>query len=311
MILMAATNRPDVLDPALLRPGRFDRRVVVPRPDVNGRIGILQVHSKKTPLADDVDLAIIARGTPGFSGADLANLVNEAALLGARAGRKVVAMVDFEKAKDKIIMGVERRSMVISDEEKKLTAWHEAGHALVAVLTEGTDPVHKVSIIPRGRALGVTAQLPKDDQHNYSKKMLLAKLEVLMGGRAAEELRFGDFTTGAANDIEQATEIAQRMVCEWGMSDLGPVKIGSETEEVFLGRRIAQDSQIHSEFTAQKVDTLTRRFVEDAYKRAKATLLSHRDTLKCIAEALLERETIDGKELKKLVDGEPLEMAAL
>ncbi|MDP3962979.1 MAG: ATP-dependent zinc metalloprotease FtsH [bacterium] len=307
VIIVAATNRPDVLDPALLRPGRFDRRVVVPRPDVGGRVGILQVHTKKTPLAEDVDLTVIARGTPGFSGADLENLVNEAALIGARSGHGSVAMADFEKAKDKVIMGAERRSMVLTDEEKRITAWHEAGHALVAMLNPHADPVHKVSIIPRGMALGITAQLPENDQHNYSKSKLLAMLEVMMGGRVAEELKFdGEITTGASNDIERATELAHGMVCEWGMSELGPVRIGPQKRDVFLGKYIADDSRSHSESMAQQVDELVRKFVSDAHKRAKAALSSHRNALNRIAEALLERETLDGADIKKLIAGEGL-----
>ena len=265
VILIAATNRPDVLDPALLRPGRFDRQVVVPRPDVKGREMILKVHAKKVPLSPDVDLAVIARGTPGFSGADLANVVNEAALLAARVDKTVVESIDFDDAKDKVLMGVERRSMVISDEEKKSTAYHEAGHTLVARMIPGTDPVHKVSIIPRGRALGVTMQLPIEDKHSYSRESLLARIAVLMGGRAAEEIIFHTLTTGAGNDIEQATEMARKMVCEWGMSDkLGPLSFGKKDEQIFLGREMSTHKN-YSEATAVEIDTEIRRIVDDSY----------------------------------------------
>ena len=266
VILIAATNRPDVLDPALLRPGRFDRRVVVPRPDVQGREEILRVHTRKVPLSEDVDLSVIARGTPGFSGADLANLVNEAALWAARQNRKFVIMVDFEMSKDKVLMGVERRSMILSDEEKKNTAYHEAGHALVAAMTPGADPLHKVTIIPRGMALGVTMQLPIDDKHTYTKEFLEAQLAVLMGGRAAEEIFLNHITTGAGNDIERATEIARKMVCEWGMSSLGPLTFGKKEEAIFLGREIAQHRD-YSEDTAIKIDEEVRRIVNRATRK--------------------------------------------
>jgi len=305
VILVAATNRPDVLDPALLRPGRFDRRVVVPRPDVNGRVGILQVHIKKVPLADDVELSVIARGTPGFSGADLANLVNEAALLAARAGRKTVAMSDFEKAKDKVMMGVERRSLVISEEEKKTTAYHEAGHAVVATLMPYADPVHKVTIIPRGLAMGVTMQLPEDDKHNYTREYLETRIAVMMGGRCAEEIFLNHQTTGAGNDIEQATELARRMVCEWGMSELGPMTYGNKEEQIFLGREIAQHRD-YSEDTAIRIDKEVRRFVNDGFEKATRVITEHREALVRIAEALLEREVIDAHEVKLLIEGQPL-----
>jgi cell division protease FtsH len=305
VILIAATNRPDVLDPALLRPGRFDRRVVVARPDVKGREEILRVHTRKKPLADDVDLSIIARGTPGFSGADLENLVNEAALWAARQNRKFVAMADFETAKDKVLMGVERKSMILSDEEKKNTAYHEAGHALVAAMTPRADPVHKVTIIPRGMALGLTMQLPTDDKHSYTKEHLEAMLDVLMGGRSAEELFLGHITTGAGNDIERATDIARNMVCEWGMSELGPLAFGKKEEAIFLGREIAQHRDF-SEATAVEIDREVKRIVNTAYDKAKNILATHRDTLERIAHALLEREVLDANEVKMLIEGLPL-----
>jgi cell division protease FtsH len=305
VILIAATNRPDVLDPALLRPGRFDRRVVVARPDVRGREEILRVHTRKVPIADDVDLSVIARGTPGFSGADLANLVNEAALWAARQNRKAVMMVDFEMAKDKVLMGVERKSMVLSDEEKKNTAYHEAGHALVATLTPGADPVHKVTIIPRGMALGLTMQLPQADKHTYTREYLETMLAVLMGGRSAEELFLGYITTGAGNDIERATDLARNMVCEWGMSALGPLSYGKKDEAIFLGREIAQHRD-YSEDTAIQIDKEVKRIVNDGYDRAKNLLSSNRDTLERIAQALLEREVIDANEVKLLMEGKPL-----
>ena len=270
VILIAATNRPDVLDPALLRPGRFDRRVVVARPDVKGREEILRVHTRKVPLSDDVDLSIIARGTPGFSGADLANLVNEAALWAARQNRKFVAMDDFEMSKDKVLMGVERKSMILSDEEKRNTAYHEAGHALVAAMTPGADPVHKVTIIPRGMALGLTMQLPEADKHTYTKEFLEGMLAVLMGGRSAEEIFLGHITTGAGNDIERATDIARNMVCEWGMSDLGPLAFGKKEEAIFLGREIAQHRDF-SEDTALQIDREVKRIVSDGYETAKSS----------------------------------------
>ena len=305
VILIAATNRPDVLDPALLRPGRFDRRVVVARPDVKGREEILRVHTRKKPLADDVDLSIIARGTPGFSGADLENLVNEAALWAARQNRKFVMMVDFETAKDKVLMGVERKSMILSDEEKKNTAYHEAGHALVAEMTPGADPVHKVTIIPRGMALGLTMQLPTDDKHSYTKEQLEAMLDVLMGGRNAEEIFLGHITTGAGNDIERATEIARNMVCEWGMSELGPLAFGKKEEAIFLGREIAQHRDF-SEATAVDIDREVKRIVSAAYANAKNILDNNRDKLERIAQALLEREVLDANEVKMLIEGTPL-----
>jgi cell division protease FtsH len=305
VILIAATNRPDVLDPALLRPGRFDRRVVVPRPDVKGREEILRVHTRKVPLSEDVDLSVIARGTPGFSGADLANLVNESALWAARQNRKFVAMVDFEMSKDKVLMGVERRSMILSDEEKRNTAYHEAGHALVAAMTPGADPLHKVTIIPRGMALGVTMQLPIDDKHTYTKEFLEAQLAVLMGGRAAEEIFLHHITTGAGNDIERATEIARQMVCEWGMSVLGPLTFGKKEEAIFLGREIAQHRD-YSEDTAIKIDGEVRSIVTNGYSKARNILETQRDKLERIAQALLDREVLDAVELKLLMEGKPL-----
>ncbi|MGB8831627.1 MAG: ATP-dependent zinc metalloprotease FtsH, partial [Candidatus Sulfotelmatobacter sp.] len=271
VILMAATNRPDVLDPALLRPGRFDRRVVVSRPDVRGREEILRVHTRKIPLAEDVDLSVLARGTPGFSGADLANMVNEAALAAARQNRKAVLMFDFEVAKDKVLMGVERKSLILSDEEKKVTAYHEAGHALVAAKLPGSDPVHKVTIIPRGMALGVTMQLPIDDRHNYTREYLKTDLAILMGGRLAEELFLNQMSTGAGNDIERATEMARKMVCEWGMSDLGPLTFGKKEEQIFLGREISQHRD-YSEDTAIKIDGEVRKLVNNGYETAKGIL---------------------------------------
>ena len=305
VILIAATNRPDVLDPALLRPGRFDRRVVVPRPDVKGREEILRVHTRKVPLSEDVDLSVIARGTPGFSGADLANLVNESALWAARQNRKFVAMVDFEMSKDKVLMGVERRSMILSDEEKRNTAYHEAGHALVAAMTPGADPLHKVTIIPRGMALGVTMQLPIDDKHTYTKEFLEAQLAVLMGGRAAEEIFLHHITTGAGTDIERATEIARQMVCEWGMSVLGPLTFGKKEEAIFLGREIAQHRD-YSEDTAIKIDGEVRSIVTNGYSKARNILETQRDKLERIAQALLDREVLDAVELKLLMEGKPL-----
>ena len=305
VILIAATNRPDVLDPALLRPGRFDRRVVVARPDVKGREEILRVHTRKVPLSDDVELSIIARGTPGFSGADLANLVNEAALWAARQNRKFVTMADFEMSKDKVLMGVERKSMILSDEEKKNTAYHEAGHALVAAMTPGADPVHKVTIIPRGMALGLTMQLPEADKHTYTREYLEAMLAVLMGGRSAEEIFLGHITTGAGNDIERATEIARNMVCEWGMSELGPLAFGKKDEAIFLGREIAQHRD-YSEDTAIQIDKEVKRIVNGGYEKAKTMLSDNRDTLERVAQALLEREVLDANEVKMLMEGKPL-----
>jgi cell division protease FtsH len=305
VILIAATNRPDVLDPALLRPGRFDRRVVVARPDVKGREEILRVHTRKVPLNDDVDLSVIARGTPGFSGADLANLVNEAALWAARQGRKTVFMIDFEMSKDKVLMGVERKSMILSEEEKRNTAYHEAGHALVAAITPGTDPLHKVTIIPRGMALGLTMQLPIDDKHTYTKTYLEGTLTVLMGGRCAEEIFLGHITTGAGNDIERATDIARKMVCEWGMSSLGPLAYGKKEEAIFLGREIAQHRDF-SEDTAIRIDQEVHRIVTTAYTNARGILENNRDTLERIALALLDREVLDAIELKLLMENKPL-----
>ena len=303
VILIAATNRPDVLDPALLRPGRFDRQVVVPRPDVKGREMILNVHAKKVPLAPDVDLAVIARGTPGFSGADLANVVNEAALLAARADKTQVGTSDLDNAKDKVLMGVERRSMVISDEEKKSTAYHEAGHTLVAKMIPGTDPVHKVSIIPRGRALGVTMQLPIEDKHSYSRESLLARIAVLMGGRAAEDIIFNTFTTGAGNDIEQATEMARKMVCEWGMSDkMGPLSFGKKDEQIFLGREMATHKN-YSEATAVEIDTEIKRIVDDSYSKAVQILRDHLDSLHTLSNCLIEKENLTGAEVDDIITG--------
>ena len=305
VILIAATNRPDVLDPALLRPGRFDRREVVPRPDVKGREEILRVHTRKVPLSDDVDLSVIARGTPGFSGADLANLVNESALWAARQNRKLVTMFDFEMSKDKVLMGVERRSMILSDEEKRNTAYHEAGHALVAAMTPGADPLHKVTIIPRGMALGVTMQLPIDDKHTYTKEFLESQLAVLMGGRVAEEMFLHHITTGAGNDIERATEIARQMVCEWGMSPLGPLTFGKKEEAIFLGREIAQHRD-YSEDTAIKIDGEVRAIINNGYAKAKNILDTYKDALERVAQALLDREVLDATELKLLMEGKPL-----
>src|ERR1700678_3312985 len=305
VILIAATNRPDVLDPALLRPGRFDRRVVVPRPDVKGREDILRVHTRKVPLSDDVDLSVIARGTPGFSGADLANLVNESALWAARQNRKLVYMADFEMSKDKVLMGVERKSMILSEEEKKNTAYHEAGHALVAAKTAGADPLHKVTIIPRGMALGVTMQLPIDDKHSYNKGYLEAQLAILMAGRIAEEIFLHHITTGAGNDIERATEIARKMVCEWGMTDLGPMSFGKREEQIFLGREIAQHRD-YSEATAIRIDEQVKKLVQQGYERAHKIIEEQADALERIAQALLEREVLDALELKLLMAGQPL-----
>jgi cell division protease FtsH len=309
VILVAATNRPDVLDPALLRPGRFDRRVVVARPDVKGREQILRVHTKKTPMADDVDLSVLARGTPGFAGADLANLVNEAALAAARQNRKVVTMYDFEVAKDKVIMGVERKSLIISEEEKRNTAYHEAGHALVAAMLPNADPLHKVTIIPRGMALGLTMQLPIDDKHSYSKAYLEDQLTILMGGRVAEEMFMKHVTTGAGNDIERVTELARKMVCEWGMSELGPITFGKKEEQIFLGREIAQHRD-YSEDTAIKIDREVRRLVDEAYNRAKRVLSERSDALVKIAEALLEREILDGADVRAIIEGGELPAAS-
>ncbi|MEK7280619.1 MAG: ATP-dependent zinc metalloprotease FtsH, partial [Nitrospirota bacterium] len=301
VILIAATNRPDVLDPALLRPGRFDRQIVVSRPDVKGRLEILNVHTKKIPLPKDMDLDVIARGTPGFSGADLENLVNEAALLAARKNKKAVEIDDFEFAKDKVLMGVERKSLIISDAEKKNTAYHEAGHALVAKILPGTDPVHKVTIIPRGRALGVTMQLPTDDRYNYPKEYLYNTIAILLGGRVAEEVFLKHITTGAGNDIERATELARKMVCEWGMSEkMGPLTFGKKEEEIFLGREIAKHRD-YSETTAVDIDNEVKRLVFENYERAKDIIIKNMNALKGIAEALLEREVLDAQEIDKII----------
>jgi cell division protease FtsH len=309
VILIAATNRPDVLDPALLRPGRFDRRVVVPRPDVKGREGILQVHTKKIPLSEDVDVTVLARGTPGFSGADLANLVNEAALSAARYYRKSVAMVDFEGAKDKVLMGVERKSLIISEEEKRNTAYHEAGHALVAAMIPHADPLHKVTIIPRGMALGVTMQLPVDDKHTYTRDYLQGQIAIMMGGRVAEELFLEHMTTGAGNDIEQATELARRMICDYGMSALGPLTFGKREEQIFLGREIAQHRD-YSEDTAIKIDQEIRRIVNEGYETARKILQEFSETLVRIATTLLEREVLDASEIKLIIQNRPLDSGA-
>ena len=301
VILIAATNRPDVLDPALLRPGRFDRRVVVPRPDIKGREGILQVHSRRVPLENDVDIRVLARGTPGFAGADLENLVNEAALLAARNDKDKVNMSDFELAKDKVMMGTERKSMIISDEEKRNTAYHESGHALVAVLLPGADPVHKVTIIPRGMALGLTQQLPIDERHSQDKQYLLNNVTILFGGRVAEELILDHMTTGAGNDIERATEIAHRMVCEWGMSEkLGPMTFGKKEEQIFLGRDFTQQ-QDYSEDTAIEIDREVRRIIRDCYNQAKEILTANLGLLHRVAKELLEKEVLDGAEIDVIV----------
>ena len=301
VILVSATNRPDVLDPALLRPGRFDRQVMVPLPDVKGREKILEVHAKKSPLDEDVKFGVIARGTPGFSGADIENLVNEAVLYAARFGKDKVNMSDFEFAKDKVLMGVERKSMVISDEEKRNTAYHESGHALVAKLLPGTDPIHKVTIIPRGRALGLTQQLPEDEKHTYPKKYLLNNIAILLGGRAAEELILKDFTTGAGNDIERATNLARKMVCEWGMSEtMGPLAYGKKEEQIFLGREFATHKD-YSEDTAKRIDQEVTKLVSSSYERAKQLLIDHMDLLNKIASELLEKEVLNTAELDAIV----------
>ena len=301
VILISATNRPDVLDPALVRPGRFDRQVVVPLPDVKGREAILKVHTKNTPLADDVKLDILGRGTPGFCGADLANLINEAALLAARLGKKKIEMEDLEQAKDKVLMGAERKSMIISPEEKKNTAYHEAGHVLVAKLLPGTDPIHKVTIIPRGRALGLTQQLPIDEKHTYPKNYLLNSIAVLLGGRVAEELTLADLTTGAGNDLERSTELARKMVCEWGMSEeLGPITYGKKEEQIFLGREFAQHRD-YSEDTAIKIDQAVKRTISGNYEKVTKLLKENIQTLHDLANSLLEREVLDGKEIDEIV----------
>jgi len=306
VILIAATNRPDVLDPALLRPGRFDRRIIVPRPDVKGRTGILKVHTKKVPLSSDVDLEVLARGTPGFSGADLENLVNEAALLAARADKDRVTHRDLEMAKDKVLMGPERRSMIISDKEKRTTAYHEAGHALVGRMVTNSDPIHKVTIIPRGRALGLTQQLPEEDRLNLSLATAVDQIAVAMGGRVAEELIFGQITTGASNDIQVATDLARKMVCEWGMSEkLGPLHFGRGEEMVFLGRDF-NDQRDYSEQTAIEIDAEVRRIVTENYNRAKQIVADNVDKLKALAEGLLEYETLDGTDIDNLFSGKPM-----
>jgi cell division protease FtsH len=314
VILVAATNRPDVLDPALLRPGRFDRRVVVPRPDVKGREGILKVHTRKVPVSEDVDIMRLARSTPGFAGADLENLVNEAALLAARRNKERVEMSDFELAKDKVLMGAERRSMVMSLAERRNTAYHEGGHALVAMLLPGADPVHKVTIIPRGMALGVTQQLPLDDRYTYSSDYLMTRLAMMFGGRVAEELVFDHMTTGAGDDIEKATELAHKMVCEWGMSkELGPMTFGRREEQVFLGRDIAHTKD-YSEHTAVEIDREVRRMVDDAYHKARSLLTEHLTLLHAVAERLLEKEVLEGAEVAAMVkafkEGRPLPESA-
>jgi cell division protease FtsH len=304
VILVAATNRPDVLDPALLRPGRFDRRVVVGLPDVRGREEVLRVHVKKVPVGDDVNLNVLARGTPGFSGADLANMVNEAALNAARVNRKQVLMYDFELAKDKVLMGAERKSMLLTDQEKRVTAYHEAGHAMVSFFREHSDPIHKVTIIPRGMALGVTVYLP-DDRHNYTREYLESRLATAYGGRVAEEIFLNQMSTGAGSDIETATDLARRMVCEYGMSRLGPLTFGKKEEQIFLGREIAQHRDF-SEETARQIDLEVRRLIDDAYQSAHAILDSHKDAMHRMAAALLERETIDAEEVRMLIEGKEL-----
>jgi cell division protease FtsH len=308
VILLAATNRPDVLDPALLRPGRFDRQIVVDSPDVKGREGIFRVHTRDIPIADDVEITVLAKGTPGLSGADIENVVNEAALLAARHDKDKVYMDDFEAAKDKVMLGVERKSLVISEEERKVTAYHEAGHAVIAMRVPGLDPLHKVTIVPRGRALGLTASLPEEDRHNYTRDWLLGQLKMLFGGRVAEEMVFGDekITTGAGNDIERATSIARRMVTQFGMSPVvGPIAVGDREQEIFLGRELSQRREV-SERTAQLVDSEIKRIVDEAFAAARSVLESNTDLLETIAEALLERETLDADEIKLLERGEAL-----
>ena len=310
VILIAATNRPDVLDAALLRPGRFDRQIVVDRPDVRGRAGILKVHTKKVPLDKSVNLDVLAKGTPGLSGADIANLVNEAALLAARKDKKKVTMADFEEAKDKIMMGTERKSMLISEEEKKTTAYHEAGHALVSKLIPGLDPIHKVTIIPRGRALGITASLPEDDKYTLSKKFLEGRLSMMLGGRVAEKLVFNEYTTGASNDLERVTDLARKMICEWGMNDeMGPVTFGKKDQEIFLGREIAQHRD-YSEETAQKIDTEVKRLIMSAHKKAEDLLTKHLDNLHALAKALLVHEILDGEQIDQVLRGEAIDSIA-
>jgi cell division protease FtsH len=306
VILIASTNRPDVLDPALLRPGRFDRRVIVNRPDVKGREGILAVHTRKIPLGEDVDISVIARGTPGFTGADLANLVNEAALNAARYNKKVVAMHDFEWAKDKVLMGSERKSAVMSEEEKKTTAYHEAGHTIVGLKVPNADPVHKVTIIPRGMALGLTQQLPEGDRYTHSRDYIEGSIAILMGGRLAEDIFLGKITTGASNDIERATDLARKMVCEFGMSNLGPLTFGKKEEQIFLGREIAQH-QDYSEETAINIDKEVKRIVMEQYERARQIIIEHRDALDRLAQELLSRETLDSVQIRRIVAGLPLD----
>jgi cell division protease FtsH len=308
VILLAATNRPDVLDPALLRPGRFDRQIVVDSPDVRGREGILRVHTRKIPLANDVRLDTLAKGTPGLAGADLANLVNEAAVLAARRNKNLVDMSDFEDAKDKVMLGIERRSLVLTEDERRLTAYHEAGHAIVSLKIPGSDPLHKVTIIPRGRALGLTTWLPEEDRHNYTKQFLEGRLAAAFGGRVAEEFIFGadKVTTGAANDIEQATSIARRMVTQFGMSErIGVIAVGDREQEIFLGREIQQRREI-SERMSETVDAEVKRLIDEAYERARSIIVEHRELLDRIAAALLERETLDREDLDLLARGEPL-----
>ncbi len=306
VILIASTNRPDVLDPALLRPGRFDRRVIVNRPDVKGREGILAVHTRKIPLGEDVDISVIARGTPGFTGADLANLVNEAALNAARYSKKVVAMLDFEWAKDKVLMGAERKSAVMSEEEKQTTAYHEAGHTIVGLKVPNADPVHKVTIIPRGMALGLTQQLPEGDRYTHSRDYIEGSIAILMGGRLAEDIFLGKITTGASNDIERATELARKMVCEFGMSNMGPLTFGKKEEQIFLGREIAQH-QDYSEDTAIKIDQEVKRIVMEQYERARQIILENRDALDRLAQELLARETLDSVQIRRVVAGLPID----
>ncbi len=306
VILIAATNRPDVLDPALLRPGRFDRRVVVPRPDLRGRLMILKVHTRRVPLEEDAELQVLARGTPGFVGADLQNLVNEAALLAARRDASRVGMNDFEQAKDKVLLGAERRSLIMSDEDKRITAYHEAGHALVAQLSEHADPVHKVTIIPRGMALGVTQTFPTEDRFSLTREQMLAMIKHAMGGRAAEKMVFDHLSTGAANDLRQATQLAREMVCKYGMSDaIGPVSYDEEGTEVFLGRDFATHKS-YSEKTAEEIDAAVAGMLTELYEAARLLLVENRDTLDQIADALLERETLDGADLERIIAGEPL-----
>ncbi|MBI2608865.1 MAG: ATP-dependent zinc metalloprotease FtsH [Deltaproteobacteria bacterium] len=308
VILVSATNRPDVLDPALLRPGRFDRRVIVPVPDVKGRDAILKVHTRKTPLDQNVNLFTIARGTPGFSGADLANLVNEAALLASRYDREYLTMYDFEQAKDKVLMGAERKSMIISEKEKKNTAYHEAGHTLVGFKLKGTDPIHKVTIIPRGAALGLTQTLPQDDRYSYSKEYAENNIAFMMGGRIAEEIIFGHQTTGAGNDFEKATDLARKMVCEWGMSHkLGPITFGKKDQNIFLGKEIDHAKE-YSEKTAQLIDEEIQALIKENYNKAKEIITQNKDALERVALALLEFETIDGEEVKRLIEGETVEV---